>query len=121
MWLAFLTRNDLLTLDNLPKELNDPDLKKAINVLNVMNFTPEEREAYEDHLKWLRIEANTIKNYEQRGEVRGREEVSKSAKLEAKAERDIEIAKNLLEAGLAVDLIAESTGLPVEEIIKLKN
>ena len=46
MWLAFLTRNDLLTLDNLPKELNDANLKKAINVLSVMNFTPEERDAF---------------------------------------------------------------------------
>lgn len=50
MWLAFLTRNDLLITDNLPKELNDPNLKKDINVLSVMNLTPEEREAYEGHL-----------------------------------------------------------------------
>ena len=62
--LAFLTRNDLLIADNLPQELNNPDLKKAINVLNVMNFTAEEREAYEDHLKWLMIEANTLKKYD---------------------------------------------------------
>lgn len=56
MWVAFLTRNDLLTVDNLPKELNDSNLKKAINVLNVINFSPEERDAYEDRLKWLRKE-----------------------------------------------------------------
>ena len=88
MWLAFLTRNDLLIADNLPKELNDPNLKKAINVLSVMNFTPEEREAYEDHLKWLRIEANTIRNYEQRGEIRGR--------AEGENKKAIEIAKKML-------------------------
>lgn len=136
MWLAFLTRNDLLTLDNLPKELNDVNLKKAINVLNVMNFTPGEREEYEDHLKWLRIKANTIKNYETRGEVRGREKGRKEGKEEGRqegrqegiqigeakgkiAEKNI-IAKNLLKAGLANDLIAESTGLTIEEVIKLK-
>ena len=28
MWLAFLTRHDLLKLGNLPKELDDPNLKK---------------------------------------------------------------------------------------------
>lgn len=117
MWLAFLTRNDLLTLDNLPRELNNPDLKKAINVLSVMNFTPEEREAYEDHLKWLRIEANTLKKYEQKG----REEGIQIGEARGEEKKALVIAKNLLKAGLAKDLIAESTGLSVEEIIKLKD
>jgi predicted transposase/invertase (TIGR01784 family) len=107
MWLAFLTRNDLLIADNLPKELNDPNLKKAINVLSVMNFTPEEREAYEDHLKWLRIEANTIRNYEQRGEIRGREEGK------------VEIAKKMLSKNYSISDISDLIGLSPEEISKL--
>ena len=111
MWLAFLTRNDLLIADNLPKELNDPNLKKAINVLSVMNFTPEEREAYEDHLKWLRIEANTIRNYEQRGEIRG--------KAEGRVERNIEIAKKMLSKNHSISYIADLSGLSPEEISKL--
>ena len=111
MWLAFLTRNDLLIADNLPKELNDPNLKKAINVLSVMNFTPEEREAYEDHLKWLRIEANTIRNYEQRGEIRG--------KAEGRVERNIEIAKKMLSKNHSISDISDLTGLSPEEISKL--
>lgn len=112
MWLAFLTRNDLLILDNLPRELDDTNLKKAINVLNVMNFTPDEREAYEDHLKWLRIEANTLKKYEQKGKDEGREEGTNETK--------VQIARNLLKVGLANDLIAEVTNLSIEEILKLK-
>ena len=115
MWLAFLTRNDLLIADNLPKELNDPNLKKAINVLNVMNFTPEEREAYEDHLKWLRIEANTIRNYEQRGEIRGREE----GKAEGENKKAIEIAKKMLSKNHSISDISDLTGLSREEISKL--
>ena len=115
MWLAFLTRNDLLIADNLPKELNDPNLKKAINVLSVMNFTPEEREAYEDHLKWLRIEANTIKNYEQRGEIRGREE----GKAEGENKKAIEIAKKMLSKNHSISDISDLTGLSPEEISKL--
>ena len=59
--LAFLTRHDLLKIDSLPQNLNDAHLRKAINVLDVMNFSEEEREAYEDHQKWLRIEANSLK------------------------------------------------------------
>lgn len=108
MWVTFLTRNDLLTLDHLPRELDDTNLKKAINVLNVMNFTPDEREAYEDHLKWLRIEANTLKKYEQKGREEGTNETK------------VQIARNLLKTGLANDLIAEVTNLSIEEILKLK-
>ncbi len=51
MWLAFLTRYDLLKADKLPEELNDPSLMKALNVLEIMSFRSVEREAYEDHLK----------------------------------------------------------------------
>lgn len=61
MWSTFLTHHDLLNKDNLPQELNNNDLKKALVVLDIMNFTSEERDTYEDHLKWLRVEANTLK------------------------------------------------------------
>ena len=71
MWLAFLTRNDLLMLDKLPREFNDNNLKKAINVLSLMNLTPEEKEAYENNLKWLLIKINTLKKYEQKGREEG--------------------------------------------------
>lgn len=39
--------------------------------------TEVEREAYEDHLKWLRIEANTLK----KAEEKGREEGKKTEKI----------------------------------------
>lgn len=39
-------------------------LKKALTVLEVMNFNEEERNTYEDRLKWLMIEANTLKKAE---------------------------------------------------------
>ncbi len=107
MWVAFLTRYDLLKVDNLPQALNDHSLRKAITVLDVMNFSPEEREAYEDHLKWLRIEANTIKKAESR------------ARAEGVMTRNIEIARNLLVKKMEIKSIAEITGLSEEEIRKL--
>jgi len=112
MWLAFLTRNDLLIADNLPKELNDPTLKKAIEVLEVMNFSEEERDTYEDRLKWLRIEANTLKNYEQKGLEKGREE--------GREEGKIEIAKTMLLDGESIEKIIKFTKLTKEEIGALK-
>ncbi len=107
IWVAFLTRHDLLNKDNLPKELDNTSLKKALTVLDVMNFTAEERDAYEDHLKWLRIEANTLKKYEAQARARG------------KTEEKIGIARNLKRAGVAITIISESTGLTKKQIEEL--
>ncbi|MDD9335292.1 MULTISPECIES: Rpn family recombination-promoting nuclease/putative transposase [unclassified Candidatus Tisiphia] len=103
MWTAFLTRHDLLNKDNLPKELDNASLKKALTVLGVMNFTDEEREAYEDHLKWLRIEANTLKKQLEKGRV----------------EERIAIARKLLKENMTSEHIANITSLSIEEINKL--
>lgn len=111
MWAAFLTRNDLLQADALPQKLNDVHLKKAINVLDVMHFSPEERDAYEDHLKWLRMEASTLKKIEEKGRAEG--------KLEGAMERNLEIARNLLKEGMSMELIKKITGLSEKEIGKL--
>jgi predicted transposase/invertase (TIGR01784 family) len=113
IWVAFLTRQDLLNRERLPEPLDNPVLKKALNVLDVMNFSPEEREAYEEHLKWLRIEANTLKKYEAKGfaegEAKGREEEKK------------EIARTMLAKGMDVETISSITGLSIEDIESLRS
>ena len=70
MWLTFLTRHDLLKADKLPKELDNDKLKKALKVLDVLNFSEEERELYEDHLKWLRIRSQYIEKNCREGQGR---------------------------------------------------
>jgi predicted transposase/invertase (TIGR01784 family) len=117
MWSAFLTRNDLLKADSLPKELNDANLKKAITVLEVMNFSDEERDFYEDHLKWLRIETNSLKKMKEEGKAEGLAE----GKAEGRAEEKIEIAKNLLAQNIDIATISFATGLSIAEIEKLKS
>ena len=120
MWSAFLTRNDLLQPDNLPKGLDDNNLKKALTVLDVMNFSSLERDAYEDHLKWLRIEANTLKKAEAKGVEKGREEGKKEGREEGKKEganiKTQEIAKLMLSDGDSPIKISKITGLSISEI-----
>lgn len=104
LWSAFLTRNDLLSTAKISQALDDAPIKKAIEVLNVMNFTKEEREAYEDHLKWLRIEANSLKKAEEKG----------------RKEEKLEIARNMLNESLPIEKIAALTGLTEKEVKNLK-
>ncbi len=130
MWVAFLTRYDLLKADNLPPTLNDVSLKKAITVLDVMNFSEEEREAYEDHLKWLRIETNSLKKAKAEGLAEGKVE-GKAEGIEVGMEKGkvlgieegvikgkLEIAKNLIAKGFDEKTILELTGLTVQEVKK---
>ena len=111
-WVTFLTRHDLFKAKPLPKELDDEKLKKALEVLDVMNFNEEERELYDDHLKWLRIESNTLKKAEDKGEERGIEKGRKEGRKEEK----IAMAKKMLAKGKQIDEIIELTELTKEEI-----
>jgi predicted transposase/invertase (TIGR01784 family) len=115
IWLAFLTRNDLLIKDNLPKELNDPHLKKALNVLETMNFTPEERQDYEDHLKWLRMEASAVNKATKDAREEGIE--IGEARGEAKLEQEkLKIARDMLKNNIDINLISQITGLNISQI-----
>jgi len=113
MWSTFLSRHDLLNKDKLPSKLDNPALKKALNVLEIMNFTDDERMAYEDRLKWLMVESNTLRKYEEKGFERGLEEGREEARQEK-----IEMAKMLLLQGVDIDMIAKATKLSQEELKK---
>jgi predicted transposase/invertase (TIGR01784 family) len=127
MWSAFLTRNDLLKADSLPLALDNKHLKKAIDVLNFMNFNEEERDLYENHLKWMMIEASTLAKTRAEGIALGKKEGIALGKKEGIAlgkeqgERNkaIEVAKNLLSQNIDVNIISAATGLSVQEIKKL--
>ncbi len=121
VWAAFLTRNDLLIGDNLPKELNNPDLKKAINVLNIMNFSAEERDAYEDRLKWLRDEANAILHSERKGIAKGIEIGIEQGREEGREEGVKMTVINMIKQKLSDSLIMQITGISEEELYSLKN
>ena len=124
MWIAFLTRHDLLKVDMLPKDLDNYNLKKALEVIDVMNFSEEEREAYEDHLKWLRIESNTIKKAEAKGKaegiVEGRAEGIVEGRAEGKLEEKKAIVRAMLAEGFDLNFISKITEMTFEAINKLK-
>ena len=117
IWSSFLTRNNLLDADTLPPEINKPELKKALGILEQINFTDEERNAYEDRLKWLRIEMNTLKKQFNDGMAAG----EAKGKAEGQTEKSIEIAKKMLSDGLEFPIIKKYTGLCDEEILDLED
>jgi predicted transposase/invertase (TIGR01784 family) len=108
MWAAFLTRHDLLNKNNLPKKLNDDHLKKAMSVLEVMNFNTEEREVYEGSLHRLRMEASAIKASHAKGLAEGRDR--------GRAEERQDFIFNMLKQNCPDDLIMTCTKISQEEL-----
>jgi len=108
-WSTFLTKAPSLDLNNLPKELcDDPCIQKALEVLNTLSLNKEERELYEDHLKWLRVETSTIKKAEAKG------------KAEGLAEKAREMALEMLRENESEEKIIKYTGLARNEIAEMK-
>ncbi len=81
------------------------------------------REAYEGHLKWLRIEANTLKKYETKGFSEGwdkgiAEGESKGiakGKAEGAKHAAIQIAQAMLSQGMSTQQVQAITGLSTQE------
>ena len=123
IWASFLTRHHLIDKENLTGALDYQPLHKALNVLDVMNFGIEEREEYEAHLKWIRIEADTLENYEKKGFEKGVEKGREEGIQEGiekgieKGRRDqaLAIAKNLV-GKIAIEEICLITGLDPSDI-----
>ena len=115
MWSLFLSRHDLLNKEKLPSNLNDPALKKALGVLEIMNFTDDEWMAYEDRLKWFMIESNTLRKYEGKGFAEGKAQGIE----EGERQKAIDISKNMLSKGMDLETVLSVTGLSIEEISQL--
>jgi len=125
MWMAFLSRHELFDKNNLPKQFNKPVIKKALKVLEVMNFTAEERDLYEGHLKWLMVEASTLGNYEAIGEAKGFERGKAKGIEEGREEgeqiRAKKTACNMVRDGVNLEKISEYTGLSMTDLKNLQN
>jgi predicted transposase/invertase (TIGR01784 family) len=101
-WL-YVLRN-LNKLDRIPDKLKEQIFDKLFETAEIARFTPEQVRSYEDSLKYYRDLKNSLD----------------TAKEEGKIEGKIEVAKNLLNSGISIDLIIKSTGLSEAEIKKLK-
>lgn len=113
-WTYFL--KEAGAFDKIPKILEEVGtIKRALELLENINMTADERETYEARLKWLRDEESALTTAKEEGIEIGKEIGKEEGKLEAKKI----IAKGLI--GIIDDeLIAEKTGLSIEIIKSLK-
>lgn len=100
-WMYVLQR--LPHLQDRPQVLQDRVFQKLFEAAEIAKFTPDEKDKYEESLKYYR----DIKN------------VVDSSFDEGKQERDYEIARQMKLEGETIEKIIRYTGLTEEEIEKL--
>jgi len=100
----------------IPKEFKEDEIKEAFEIATQTAWNKEELEVYEYIALKEADEINALRTAEMKGEKRGIEK----GREEGKKEKAIEIAKNLLNAGVDIETISNSTGLDIEEIKKLQ-
>lgn len=105
----------LAELQKHPKNLQERIFTKLFEAAEIARFTPEEREAYQNSLKYYR----DIKNVVDTSLAEGREEGRLEGREEGRKEGIGQVAKNMKVRGLTVSDIIELTGLSQSEIEKL--
>jgi predicted transposase/invertase (TIGR01784 family) len=102
-------------LQNRPPALQEKVFQKLFEAAEIARFTPDEKNKYEESLKYYRDLKNVVDTSFDEGKAEGLAE----GKAEGLAEGKVEIALQMKQKGMETSLIAEITGLPVEEIQKL--
>ncbi len=87
--------------------------------MSITKFGSRELREYEDSMKAYRDLKNSIDTALEKGRAEGRAEGRVEGRAEGREQRNIEIARKMLEAGMEMDSIAGITGLTKETVENL--
>jgi len=133
LWLRFLTEINSNTKDIPADLLNDPEIGKAVEDLEVSGFTDAELRAYDKFWDSVSVERTLLDDRYQKGMEegmekgraegmeKGRAEGMEKGRAEGKHEANTETAQRLLAMGLSAEQVAKATQLPLEIIKNLSN
>ncbi|HIT15555.1 MAG TPA: Rpn family recombination-promoting nuclease/putative transposase [Candidatus Avimuribaculum pullicola] len=120
-WL-FVLKN-LSSLFERPAALQERVFKKLFEAAEIARFNPTELNQYEDSLKNFRDLYSVISTAEKKGHAEGFTEGRAEGRAEGFTEganqKAVEIAREMLAAGMPVDMIANLTKLSKNQILEL--
>ena len=116
LWLRFLREVDEKTTIISKDLLAIPEIAQAIELAEESAYTPGELNLYDSYWDQVSREKTLIMDKYAEGKAEGKTE----GKAEGKIEEKYEIAKNLLEQSVAIEIVIAATGLAVKEIEKIK-
>ena len=112
LWLRFLTEINSNTKEIPADLLNDPEIGKAVEELEISGFTDAELRAYDKFWDSVSVERTLLDDSYQKGKKEGKEE--------GMNQRSLEIAKKMLAMGMDEATVMDVTGLTAEEMKQLK-
>jgi len=95
----------LENFNHIPDRLKTKLFEKAFRAAEIAKFDPDQRDAYENSLKYYRDLKNVVDTSFEEGKMEGK----------------IELVIQMLQMGLPIEQIAQISGLTVEEINKLQS
>lgn len=127
MWLRYLTEINEKTREIPEDLLTNPEIHKAVTVIEESAFTQAQLLGYEKFWDIISVEKTLYNSAERRGIKEGMKEGIKEGMKEGikkgvkkgKDEEKITIASNLKKMGMDIDFIINATGLSKEEVKKL--
>ena len=124
LWLRFLTEINSDTKEIPADLLNDPEIGKAVEELEISVFSDAELWAYDKFWDSVSVERTLIDDSYQKGKEEGMEKGMEKGRAEGKEEgmnqRSLEIARKMLAQGMDEAMVMDMTGLTAEEIKQMK-
>lgn len=102
--------NSVMTHSN---PIESVEIKEAKEELFRISSNEKERMLYEDRKASLLDKISALENAEQKGLQKGLQQGERN--------KAIENAKNFLNLGISVEIVAQGTGLSLEEVNRIKN
>ena len=107
-------------LQSCPVKLQEKIFQKVFAIAEMAKFTPQERYAYEDSLKYYRDLKNSLDTVKEEGRKKGRKEGREEGKKEGiqigEEKGKLEMAKVMKDNGESVEKIHQYTKLPRKQI-----
>ena len=116
-WMYVL--KNLSSLMNRPAALQERVFTRLFEQAEISKFNSDELRMYEDSVNAFRDIVNAIRSAEKKKFAEGRAKGLAEGRAEGRAEGLTEIARAMLAKGMAKDLIAELTGMSVDDINRL--
>ena len=117
-WMYVL--KNLSVLMNRPAALQERVFTRLFEQAEISKFNPQELMQYEDSVNAYRDIVNAINTAKKDSFAEGRAEGRAEGITEGIEQRNIEIAKKMIERGMSLNDISDMTGLSIEVVEQLK-
>jgi predicted transposase/invertase (TIGR01784 family) len=108
-------------LDYIPTALQEPCIEEALGMVNEASLSKEELELQHRRHDFIQLQQGSLELAEAKGIEQGKKVGIELGKQEGEQTKALEIARNMLNNGLDVSLVAQLTGLTIEQVRVLCN